>query len=77
MSWVQLNCQDARERSIAISMWVMSAISGWMVGTQYFRAGNLPLNENGLRTMIIMVYVGIALALIQQIIYYTHNNRAR
>lgn len=42
-SWVQLNCQDPRERSISIAMWVMSAISGLMVGTQYFRADDLPL----------------------------------
>ncbi|CAK1365439.1 unnamed protein product [Cercospora beticola] len=42
-SWVQLNCHEARERSIAIAMWVMSAISGLMVGTQYFRASDRPL----------------------------------
>lgn len=42
-SWVQLNCQDPRERSISIAMWVMSAISGLMAGTQYFRADDLPL----------------------------------
>ncbi|KAM5357987.1 hypothetical protein ACJZ2D_015707 [Fusarium nematophilum] len=42
-SWVQLNCREAGERSIAIAMWVMSAISGLMVGTQYFRASDTPL----------------------------------
>lgn len=34
-SWVQLNCKEPGERSIAIAVWVMSAISGLMVGTQY------------------------------------------
>ncbi|KAM0415493.1 hypothetical protein ACHAPD_006694 [Fusarium lateritium] len=42
-SWVQLNCREAGERSIAIAMWVMSAISGLMVGTQYFRPNDTPL----------------------------------
>jgi nitrate/nitrite transporter NarK len=42
-SWVQLNCEDPRERSISIAMWVMSAISGLMAGTQYFRGDDLPL----------------------------------
>jgi hypothetical protein len=42
-SWVQLNCEDPGERSISIAMWVMSAISGLMVGTQYFQAGDKPL----------------------------------
>lgn len=42
-SWVQLNCSDPRQRSISIAMWVMSAISGLMAGTQYFRADDLPL----------------------------------
>ncbi|RGP78812.1 inner membrane transporter [Fusarium longipes] len=42
-SWVQLNCREAGERSIAIAMWVMSAISGLMVGTQYFQHNDTPL----------------------------------
>lgn len=42
-SWVQLNCREPGERSIAIAMWVMSAISGLMVGTQYYRASDVPL----------------------------------
>ncbi|KAF7558235.1 hypothetical protein G7Z17_g192 [Cylindrodendrum hubeiense] len=54
-SWVQLNCREAGERSIAIAIWVMSAISGLMVGTQYFRPEDTPFYQTGLRTMIIMV----------------------
>ncbi|GIZ48086.1 hypothetical protein CKM354_001116000 [Cercospora kikuchii] len=76
-SWVQLNCHEARERSIAIAMWVMSAISGLMVGTQYFRASDRPFYETGLRTMIIMVSIGIVFAAIQVVIYVVYNQRAR
>ncbi|TQS32807.1 hypothetical protein Golomagni_06867, partial [Golovinomyces magnicellulatus] len=42
-TWLQLNCPNRKERSIGISMWVMSSISGLMVGTQYFRPGDTPL----------------------------------
>ncbi|CZR53456.1 related to permease of the major facilitator superfamily [Phialocephala subalpina] len=76
-SWVQLNCNDSGERSIAVAMWVMSAISGLMVGTQYFQGGDAPRYQTGLRTMIIMVSVGIAAALVQEVIYFTHNRRVK
>ncbi|RSM17458.1 hypothetical protein CDV31_003707 [Fusarium ambrosium] len=74
-SWVQLNCREAGERSIAIAMWVMSAISGLMVGTQYFQASDTPFYQTGLRTMIIMVSLGIVFASIQMVVYVVHNKR--
>lgn len=46
-------------------MWVMSAISGLMCGTQYFHAPDAPGYRTGLRTMIIMVSVGIAMTALQ------------
>ncbi|KFA80669.1 hypothetical protein S40288_01746 [Stachybotrys chartarum IBT 40288] len=76
-SWVQLNCREPGERSIAIAMWVMSAISGLMVGTQYFRANDTPFYQTGLRTMIIMVSVGLIFASIQELIYVAHNRRVK
>ncbi|KAG0646065.1 MFS transporter prlL [Hyphodiscus hymeniophilus] len=76
-TWVQLNCKDSGERSIAVAMWVMSAISGLMVGTQYFQAGDAPRYQTGLRTMIIMVSVGIATALVQEVVYFAHNRRGK
>ncbi|WYZ34315.1 hypothetical protein EsH8_I_000591 [Colletotrichum jinshuiense] len=74
-TWLQVNCRDPRERSIGIAMWVMSAISGLMVGTQYFRANDLPFYGKGLLTMIIMVSVGMAFALLQEAVYFVHNRR--
>ncbi|KAK1766601.1 major facilitator superfamily domain-containing protein [Phialemonium atrogriseum] len=74
-SWVQLNCRDPRERSISIAMWVMSAISGLMVGTQYYQGGDSPLYTKGLRTQIIMVSVGIVFAALQIVVYVVHNRR--
>jgi hypothetical protein len=75
-SWVQLNCKEPGERSIAIAMWVMSAISGLMVGTQYFRADDLPFYSKGLRTMIIMVSVGMVFAGVQEVVYWRYNKKA-
>jgi MFS family permease len=74
-SWLQLNCKDAGERSISIAMWVMGAISGLMVGTQYYRGDDLPFYSNGLRIQIIMVAVGIVFAIVQDVVYLVHNRR--
>ena len=76
-SWVQLNCKDPRERSISIAMWVMSAISGLMAGTQYFRGDDVPFYNKGLRTMIIMVAVGMVFAIIQEVVYWDYNRKAK
>ncbi|TID04925.1 putative transporter [Colletotrichum higginsianum] len=74
-TWLQVNCRDPGERSIGIAMWVMSAISGLMVGSQYFRGDDLPFYDKGLLTMIIMVSVGMAFALLQEAVYFVHNRR--
>lgn len=60
-SWVQLNCRDPRERSVSIAMWVMSAISCLMVGTQYYRANDVPFYRKGLRIQFAMVAIGMLL----------------
>ncbi|WQF78424.1 Putative major facilitator superfamily, MFS transporter superfamily [Colletotrichum destructivum] len=74
-TWLQVNCRDPGERSIGIAMWVMSAISGLMVGSQYFRGNDLPFYDKGLLTMIIMVSVGMTFALLQEAVYFVHNRR--
>lgn len=76
-SWVQLNCREPGERSVSIAMWVMSAISGLMAGTQYFRGDDVPFYNNGLRTMIILVSGGMAFAIMQETIYLVYNRRVR
>lgn len=75
-SWVQLNCKEAGERSISIAMWVMSAISGLMVGTQYYRGDDVPFYSKGLRIQIIMVAIGMLFAIIQELVYILHNRKA-
>jgi hypothetical protein len=76
-TWLQLNCEDPRERSISIALWVMFAIGGLMYGTQFFQAHDAPFYHKGLRTMIILVSIGIFLALIQEAIYWRHNRKVK
>ncbi|KAK8026534.1 major facilitator superfamily transporter [Apiospora marii] len=45
-TWLQLNCGDARERSVSVAMWVMASQGGLMVGTQYFRGGDAPQHND-------------------------------
>ncbi|OJJ07862.1 hypothetical protein ASPVEDRAFT_57105 [Aspergillus versicolor CBS 583.65] len=75
--WVQLNCRDTAERSIAISMWVMSAICGLLAGTQIFRADDSPTYLRGLIIMIGLVSGGLVLAVSQEVIYLLLNSRYR
>ncbi|OQD68781.1 hypothetical protein PENDEC_c031G01726 [Penicillium decumbens] len=51
--WVQINCRDPAERSISIAMWVMSAISGLMAGTQYFQARDKPFKTGASPTVLV------------------------
>ncbi|KAI0128685.1 inner membrane transporter yfaV [Xylariales sp. AK1849] len=74
-SWLQLNCKEPAERSISIAMWVMSAMLGLMMGTQYFRADDTPFYDKGLRTTIIRVLIGMAFAISQVLVYKVHNQR--
>lgn len=53
----------------------MSAISGLMAGTQYYRASDLPFYHNGLRTQTILVAVGIFFAIVQVGVYVWYNKR--
>ncbi|KAF1913441.1 major facilitator superfamily domain-containing protein [Ampelomyces quisqualis] len=75
-SWLQLNCKEPGERSISIAMWVMSAMSGLMVGTQYYRGDDVPFYNKGLRIQIIMVAIGMFFAIVQHLVYVVHNRRA-
>lgn len=72
-SWVQLNCEDPKKRSISIAIWVMSAIIGLMVGTQYCRVDDLPFYSKGLRIQIIMVAIGMVFAIVQVGMYVLYN----
>ncbi|KAK4177838.1 inner membrane transporter yfaV [Triangularia setosa] len=64
-TWLQLNCHDAEERSISIAMWVMSANTGMIIGTWYYRAIDKPGDyHTGLLIQIMMVSPGLAAALV-------------
>ncbi|KFY93212.1 hypothetical protein V500_03825 [Pseudogymnoascus sp. VKM F-4518 (FW-2643)] len=76
-TWLQLNCHDPAERSISIALWVMSAISGLMYGTQYFQEKDLPLYSRGLEIMIGVSVAGLVLAGVQILIYTAYNRKTK
>jgi hypothetical protein len=47
-----------------------------MVGTQYYRADDLPFYTKGLRIQIIMVAVGMFFAIVQEAVYISYNRTA-
>jgi hypothetical protein len=57
-------------------MWVMSAISGLLVGTQYYGADDLPFYSKGLTIQIVMVAIRMLFAIPQEVAYIVHNRRA-
>ncbi|ELR02977.1 hypothetical protein VC83_03502 [Pseudogymnoascus destructans] len=76
-TWLQLNCHDPAERSISIALWVISAISGLMYGTQYFQEKDLPLYSRGLEIMIGVSVAGLVLAGVQVWIYTAYNRKTK
>lgn len=58
-------------------LWVMSAISGLMYGTQYFQEKDLPLYSRGLEIMIGVSAAGLVLAGVQVWIYTIYNRKTK
>jgi len=53
----------------------MSAISGLMVGTQYYRGDDVPFYSKGLGIQIGMVVGGMLFAIVQEAVYVLHNQK--
>lgn len=60
---------------MAIAMWVMSAISGLMGGSQIFRAKDAPFYKIGVVIMIAMVAFGLVVVGLQMAVYALFNRR--
>ncbi|KAJ5631390.1 uncharacterized protein N7484_011490 [Penicillium longicatenatum] len=77
-AWIQMNCQSPEERSIAVAMFVMTATSGLMAGTQIFRQGeSSELYPKGIIIMIALVLAGLLLTGLQELIYFIQNRNTR
>lgn len=63
--------------TIFYRLWVMSAISGLMYGTQYFQEKDLPLYSRGLEIMIGVSVAGLVLAGVQIWIYKVYNRKTK
>lgn len=65
------------EANCIYRLWVMSAISGLMYGTQYFQEKDLPLYSRGLEIMIGVSAAGLVLAGVQVWIYTIYNRKTK
>ncbi|KAJ5579687.1 uncharacterized protein N7459_005672 [Penicillium hispanicum] len=75
-AWIQMNCETAEERSISVAMFVMTATSGLMAGTQIFRSDEAAeLYPRGILIMIILVVSGLLFVAVQLFIYSISNKR--
>ncbi|KAJ5280849.1 hypothetical protein N7478_006221 [Penicillium angulare] len=77
-AWIQMNSRSPEERSIGVAMFVMTATSGLMAGTQIFRADDSSeLYPRGLIVMIALVIAGLFLTAFQWLIYFIQNRNAK
>lgn len=75
-TWLQANCGSLEERCISVSLWVMSAMTGLMCGTQIFQEKDAPEGySTGIEAMIGMVSCGLLVVALQGLIYATHNRQ--
>ncbi|KAJ5949065.1 hypothetical protein N7454_000649 [Penicillium verhagenii] len=75
-AWIQMNSQSSEERSIGVAMFVMTATSGLMAGTQIFRQDeSSDLYPRGLIIMIALVLVGLLLTGVQELTYFIQNRK--
>ncbi|CEJ59837.1 hypothetical protein PMG11_08440 [Penicillium brasilianum] len=77
-AWIQIKCRTPEERSISLAMFVMSATSGLMGGSQIFRQDESSiLYPRGLLIMIGLVFLGLAFTALQELIYSLENRGMR
>lgn len=74
-SWMAMNAKSAGERSITLAIMIMSANSGGIIGSQYFRAGDAPLYEFGWTLIVAMVSVAFVCTIWANVQYWVLNRR--
>ncbi|KAJ5382058.1 uncharacterized protein N7496_004486 [Penicillium cataractarum] len=78
-AWIQIKCRTPEERSIFLAyLVVVSATSGLMGGSQLFREDeSSTLYPRGLLIMIGLVFLGLVLTALQEIIYFLEDRDAK
>ncbi|KUI63014.1 hypothetical protein VP1G_10132 [Cytospora mali] len=74
VGWLSANCQDPRQRSVAMAAIVMSANAAGIAGSQVFRTQDKPLYLHGFTACLALSALNI-LEIIAQSVWYFVSNR--
>lgn len=74
-TWLSLNQPSPQHRAIAMAMFIMSANTGAVIGSQMMRKSDAPLYRIGFRACIALVAFGNVVAIGQHLQYRWSNRR--
>ncbi|KJR89056.1 transporter [Sporothrix schenckii 1099-18] len=74
-SWMASNAKSAGERSITLAIFIMSANTSGIVGSQLLQAKDSPLYKTGWTVMLALVSVGLVMSVIANVQYYLLNKK--
>lgn len=74
-SWLALNAGSPGERSIRMAMFIMSANTSGIVGSQLFQAKDAPLYHTGWRVIVALISLGVVFAIFNIVQYWISNKR--
>lgn len=74
-SWMASNAKSAGERSITLAIFIMSANTSGIVGSQLFQAKDGPLYRTGWTVIVALVSVGLVMSAVANTQYYLLNRK--
>lgn len=72
-----LNARSAGERSITLAVFIMSANTSDIIGSQLFQTKDAPLYRVGWTVIVALVSLAVASAIVANIQYWVLNHRLR
>lgn len=76
-SWMALDARTAGERSITLAIFIMSANSAGIVGSQLFQASDAPVYRVGWTTIVALASVALFSSVFASAQYWVLNRRSR
>jgi len=76
-SWMALNARSAGERSITLAIFIMSANTLGIIGSQLFQAKDAPLYRVGWTIIVALVSLAVVSAVVANVQYWVLNGRLR
>ena len=76
-SWMSLNAKSAGERSVTLAVFIMSANTAGIIGSQLFRSQDAPLYRGGWTAILSLVSVSLVMSIAANVQYYMLNEKHR